>query len=131
MDSPAVNRFSFSSVVYVLLTVGNSLFIGLKNGIIEEWNNPGQRIRTYNGHTFWIRCLLECEGKLWSVSYEKITLWNVHTGECMKTVHMESAVYCLCEWKGNIISGGYYHYLTEWNSNGELQYKWDTTGTTE
>jgi WD40 repeat protein len=56
---------------------------------IKFWNvNNGQCIKTLNGHTHFVVCLLLLRnGHLASGSWDKtIKIWNTDTGECIKTL---------------------------------------------
>src|SRR4051812_30283332 len=97
----------------------SSLFLGLDNGEIEEWNAAGEVEHTYKGHTSWILCLLEHAGYLWSGSGdETVRLWNIQTGDCVKTIQVTFALSSFCIWQGNVVGGGY-SYLHTWNSEGQ------------
>jgi len=86
-------QFTVTDGVWSLLVCGSSLFIGLKNGDIVQWDQPGEVMNVLKGHTHMVTCLLQCGDVLWSGSNDMtMRLWNIQTGECMQTIETESAV---------------------------------------
>src|SRR5690242_8316141 len=99
----------------------SSLFVGLQNGGIEEWNAAGEVQHIYKGHAEfkWVKCLLEHKGHLWSSSYDKtVRVWKMDTGVCVKTMQTPEPIHSLCIWQGDVV-GGSISYLHTWNSEGQ------------
>ena len=118
--------------VATMLEHRSSLFIGLGNGLIIEWNKPGEQKRSFVGHSKWIICLLASGKNLWSSSTEKIIkLWNIETSECIHSIQMDSQTQCLVQWKHQIISGqssewnGVKPCITVWNIDGSYKTNWN------
>ena len=68
---------------------------------------------------------------LWSGSDDKtIKVWNISTGESIKTIQTTSEVKCLVQWRETIISGGGNTdiYLCVWSRDGEALDKWKLEG---
>ena len=124
-----LNKFPTSGMVSVSLVCGSSLFIGLNTGKILEWIEPGEITRTLQGHAACVHCLLECGEMLWSGSDDHtIKVWNISTGESIKTIQTTSDVTCLVQWKETIVSGGWKYngdpFLYVWSRDGESINKW-------
>src|SRR5689334_17448362 len=98
-------------VIQCLLVCGSSLFLGLRNGKIIEWTEPGKIKRSFTSaqkNISMVTCLLQCGEILWSGSWEgSIELWSLTTGECIKTINdfPDFAVWSLCLWKQRVIAG--------------------------
>ncbi len=89
--------YNANSGVHSTLVSGSSLFLGLGNGDIEEWDEPGEVRRTLKGHTNTVYSLLQCENVLWSSSFDKtIKWWNIHTGECINTIKVNAQIFKMC-----------------------------------
>src|SRR5690242_4641215 len=114
----ALRSFAPEDLVRTLYGGLSSLFVGYERSTIQAWNAAGEVQHTYKGHTRRIKCLLEHAGHLWSASDDKtVRVWNIDTGECIKTIQCQGTVFSLCEWQGNIVDGG---------EGGT--YMWDTEG---
>src|SRR5258708_72002 len=102
--SQPLKQFNTKSGVTSLLVSGSSLFVGLENGSIEQWNSPGEVERTLKGHSNGVTCLLQCEEVLWSASFDKtICLWKISSGECIQRLHLQQGVGDLVSWREHII----------------------------
>src|SRR5690349_8795640 len=77
-------------------------FIGLANGTILEWKDPGEVRRVLNttSHSQGIIALLQCGKCLWSAhESDTVKLWNINTGEYIKELYVSSPRNLLL-WRG-------------------------------
>lgn len=98
---------------------GSSLFLGLENGDIQEWEEPGEVRRTLRGHTDCINDLLRCGNVLWSSSFDATTKqWDIRTGNCINTTRSDKVT--LFTWRGQVVGRTLRSGLRVWNTDGTL-----------
>src|SRR5258705_11655644 len=94
-----IEEHQTSQPVCSLLVCNSSLFVGLFNGDIEEWNSAGEVERTLKGHSNSVYCLLQCGDVLWSGSSDRtICLWNVPSGGRIKILKTRGKVSSMVMW---------------------------------
>src|SRR5687768_1451656 len=81
-----------------------SLFLGLLDGDILEWIEPGIINRIFQGHTKCINLIGVNEEHLWSADNSNVMkLWNISTGLCTDSIDTGEdcrLVLCLVPWRG-------------------------------
>lgn len=120
---PSVANFEMLHPVCSLLECSSSLFIGIRNGDILEWENPGKIKQTFKGHTNDVLCLKSFGETLWSSSLDKtVRLWNFLRGECVKVIQTLSIIEDLVQWKGQMVFKDEVAMIV-WNAEGECLYE--------
>src|SRR5437879_3123711 len=107
-ESGPLQSYVANAQVTVLLAAGSCLFVGLKDGRIEQWDSAGEIVRVLHQHSDCVRCLLRCGYVLWSGSDDgSICFWNTVTGEHLNTTAdpLGGEVRCFAAWGEYIISG--------------------------
>lgn len=90
---------------------------------IRIWGrNTGRHIRTLKGHASRINSIATDGNLIVSASDdETVKIWNINTGECIKTIKHDSSVHSVAIVGDRIISGSYYGTIKIWDiGSGEL-----------
>lgn len=96
---------------------GMSLFIGMHNGYVIQWKSPGVTERIFISSFYSdVISLFQHDGILWSAFGNNfVTMWEVDTGNVVKTIVAQSPLSHIVFWKENIFGQSVSHGIHVWN----------------